>query len=139
MSKESVNKESGNKEVVEAYFNCLAKGDLDHLAQLMSDEIIWHQPGKSELSKTYHGKQELFGLFGQFMNISQGSFKIDSVKSIMSNGDLVTADLHFSAIRPGKSMAMQGVDLMKIQNGKIKEVWLFSGDQDEEDAFWISK
>jgi hypothetical protein len=139
MSKESVNKESVNKEVVEAYFNCLAKGDLDHLAQLIADDISWHQPGKGALSKTYHGKQELFGLFGQFMNISQGSFKIDSVDSIMSNGDMVAANLHFSASRPGKSMSMQGVDLMKIQNGKIKEVWLFSGDQDEEDAFWISK
>jgi ketosteroid isomerase-like protein len=128
-----------NKEVVQTYFNCLAKGDLETLGQLFADDVIWHQPGQGELSKTYHGKQDLFALFGQFMTISQGSFKIDEVQSIMVNGELVTATLHFSASKPGKSISMDGVDLMKVQNGKITEVWLFSGDQEAEDAFWISK
>jgi ketosteroid isomerase-like protein len=112
---------------------------LETLGQLFADDVIWHQPGQGELSKTYHGKQDLFALFGQFMTISQGSFKIDEVQSIMVNGELVTATLHFSASKPGKSISMDGVDLMKVQNGKITEVWLFSGDQEAEDAFWISK
>lgn len=132
-------KEVTNKEVVQTYFDSLASGNLDRLGQLFSDDVIWHQPGQGELSKTYQGKQELFALFGQFMSISQGSFKIDGVKSIMVNGDLVTATLRFSASKPGKKITMDGVDLMKIEDGKIKEVWLFSGDQEAEDAFWISK
>lgn len=134
-----MNKEIKSKEVVQTYFDSLAKGNLDLLGQLFAEDVIWHQPGQGSLSKTYHGKQELFALFGQFMNISQGTFKIDEVKSIMTNGDLVTATLHFSATKPGKSISMDGVDLMKIQNGKIKEVWLFSGDQEAEDAFWINQ
>jgi hypothetical protein len=32
---------------------------------------------------------------------------------------------------------MDGVDVMKFENGKIKEVFLFSADQTAEDAFWI--
>lgn len=131
--------EMQNKEIVQTYFNCLAKGDLEHLGQLFADDVIWHQPGQGQLSKTYYGKQELFALFGQFMTISQGSFKIDSVKSVMTNSDFVTATLHFSANKPGSSISMDGVDLMKIENGKIKEVWLFSGDQSAEDAFWVNK
>lgn len=133
-----MNKEIKNKKVVQSYFDSLANGNLDLLGQLFAEDVIWHQPGQGSISKTYHGKQELFALFGQFMNISQGTFKIDEVKSIMTSGDLVTAILHFSATKPGKSISMDGVDLMKIQNGKIKEVWLFSGDQEAEDAFWIS-
>ena len=132
-------KEIQNKEVVQTYFNCLAKGDLNRLGELFADDVIWHQPGQGQLSKTYHGKEQLFALFGQFMTISQGSFKIDEVKNIMVNGDFVTAILHFSANRPGGNISMDGVDLMKIQSGKIKEVWLFSGDQEAEDAFWVSR
>lgn len=134
-----MNKEIQNKEVIQTYFNCLAKGDLDRLGKLFADDVIWHQPGHGELSKTYHGKKQLFALFGQFMMISQGSFKINEVKSILVNGDLVTATLHFSAAKPGKSISMDGVDLMKVQDGKITEVWLFSGDQEAEDAFWACK
>ncbi len=35
------------------------------------------------------------------------------------------------------SRSMDGVDVMKFENGKIKEVFLFSADQTAEDAFWI--
>lgn len=54
----------------------------------------------------------------------------------MANGDLVSATLHFVAERPGRKLSMDGVDLMRIEGGKIKEVWLFSDDQAAEDAFW---
>lgn len=126
-------------EVVQSYFDSLASGDLQKLGSLLSDDIIWHQPGKGQLSKTYRGKGEVFALFGKFMEISKGSFKIDHVESIMANGDLVTATLRFSAKNGKSEIAMNGVDLMKVENGKIKEVFLFSGDQKAEDAFWIAQ
>ena len=126
-----------NIKTVQKYFDSLAKGDLETLSGLFAEDVIWHQPGRGKLSGTYKGKQEVFGLFGQFMEISQGSFKIDSVGNLMSNENLVTATLHFSATRSnGQSMSMDGVDLMKIENGKIKEVYLFSGNQSVEDSFW---
>jgi len=125
-----------NVNVAKRYFEYLRSGNLDALGQLFSDDIIWHQPGRGKLSKTYRGKKELFDLFGQFMNISQGSFKIDEVKNIMTNGDWVAATLHFSAKKRDQSISMDGVDLMKIENSKIKEVYLFSTDQDAEDRFW---
>jgi hypothetical protein len=33
-------------------------------------------------------------------------------------------------------MAMDGVDLIRVEGGKIAEVWLFSFDQPAEDVFW---
>ncbi len=57
------------------------------------------------------------------MEISAGTFKIDAVQNVMANDDLVAATLHFSAQKPnGQHISMNGVDLMKIQNGQIKEV-----------------
>jgi ketosteroid isomerase-like protein len=130
-------KTSANIQLVSLYFASLAKGDLQTLGSLFADDVIWHQPGKGRLSKTYHGKQDLFALFGQFMEISAGSFKIDSLTDVMENGDLVAATLHFSARKTnGQSVSMNGVDLMKIKDGKIKEVYLFSGDSAAEDEFW---
>ena len=127
-----------NKKIVETYFQSLATGDLNTLGSLLSDDIVWHQPGSGKLSKTYTGKNQLFPLFGQFMEISEGSFKIDNVNSIMVNGPLVTTALHFSASKSnGQKISMNGVDVMKIENGKIKEVFLFSEDQEAEDQFWI--
>lgn len=123
-------------ETVKAYFQSLATGDLAKLGSLLADDIVWHQPGQGSLSKTYNGKAEVFSLFGQFMEISQGTFKIDSVGALMANGDWVAATLRFSAQKPGSRISMDGVDLMKVEAGQITEVYLFSGDPQAEDDFW---
>ncbi len=131
-------KSSQNIQVVQQYFSALSAGDFETLGSLLSDKVVWHQPGKGLLSKTYNGKQELFPLFGKFMEISEGTFKIDSVSNIMANGDYVIAILNFSAQKKnGQKISMPGTDLMKIEDGKITEVFLFSGDQSAEDKFWI--
>ncbi|MBL7479580.1 nuclear transport factor 2 family protein [Legionella bononiensis] len=127
-------------QIVQKYFEALATGDMALLDSLLSENIIWHQPGNGSLSKTYYGKQEVFSLFGQFMKISENTFKIDEVKNIMANNFLVAATLHFSAHKSnGSKLSMDGVDLMKINNGQIVEVYLFSANQSEEDAFWSSE
>jgi len=128
--------------VVRDYFAFLQVGNIEALFDLFDDNIIWHQPGDNRLSNTYVGKAELSVLFQNFMDISGGTFKIDEVSTIMANADFVTANLKFSATRCQYfevSMSMAGIDVMKVKDGKIMEVWLFSEDQDSEDHFWGKK
>lgn len=128
---------NNNIQTVQKYFDSQSKGDLETLGSLFADDVVWHQPGQGSLSGSYKGKYELFSLFGKFMEVSNGTFKIDTVDNIMANENLVSASLHFSAQKStGEKLSMAGVDLMRIENGKIKEVYLFSGDQATEDAFW---
>jgi ketosteroid isomerase-like protein len=125
--------------VVKSYFESLQSGDINAVMNSFHDEIIWHQPGNNQLSKTYYGKAAVGDLFNSFMTISDGTFKIDEVFAVMGNGDLVSATIRFSATRCQyfeKSMSMTGVDLYKVVDGKIVEAWLFSENQDEEDDFW---
>ena len=128
--------EHANVQLVRKYFAALAKGDMAAAGALFADDIVWHQPGNSALSRTYRGKSELFPLLGRFMELSQGTFQIDPVRSVMANGDRVAATIHFRAQRGGAELSMDGVDLMRVADGLIREVWLFSGDQDAEDKFW---
>ena len=123
--------------VMTDYFRALRSGDLASLETLFADDVIWHQPGAGQLSGDYRGKPSLFELFGRFVTLSEGTFQITDVGDVMGNGALVAASLRFRAARGDERIDMSGVDLMRIVNGKIQEVWLFSGDQAAEDAFWI--
>jgi len=131
-------KEMLGKEIVQTYFDSLAKGDMEKVGELISDDVIWHQPGKHQMSGIYNGKQELFPFLGKMMEITKGTLKLEP-KMIMVNEDLVSVIIQFSATRDNAQMSMAGVDLLKIQNGQIKEVWLFSEDQEAENVFWGSK
>lgn len=125
-----------NIALVRGYFEAVARGDLAALTEMFSDNLVWHQPGKSSVSGTYSGRDAVFGLLGSLMERSQGSFRIDDVGQILANADYVATTLHFQAKAGEKSMSMFGIDVLRIEAGKIHEVWLFSEDQQAEDAFW---
>ena len=65
--------------LIQGYFDALAKGDLARLGELFADDIVWHQPGAGAVSGTYRGKEQVFALFGKFMEISGGTFQIDKL------------------------------------------------------------
>lgn len=125
-----------NIKLGESYVDALKKGEMEKIGQLLADDVIWHQPGQGHLSGRYEGKQNLFPHLAKFAELSNNTFRVDRAGTFMANGDLVTATLHFVAERPGRKLSMDGVDLMRMEGGKIKEVWLFSDDQAAEDAFW---
>ena len=125
-----------NRAIVEDYFRAVNAGDIARLDTLFSESIVWHQPGAGVLSGTYEGKDDVFGLFRIFGEMSGGTFEIDDVEAIMGNGDLMSAIIHFRAEKGSESMSMRGVDVMRIEDGKISEAWLFSENQEDEDMFW---
>ena len=129
-------KDTENIKLGQSYVDALMKGEMEKVGQLLADDVIWHQPGQGHLSGLYEGKQNLFPHLAKFTELSSGTFRVDKVGTVMANGDLVSATLHFVAERPGRKLSMDGVDLMRVGGGKIKEVWLFSDDQAAEDAFW---
>ncbi|MFI7296159.1 nuclear transport factor 2 family protein [Streptomyces sp. NPDC050121] len=89
-----------------------------------------------QFSGEHKGQGAVFQMLGRMMEASQGTFAIDTVHTLMANGDLVTATIRFSGRRDDASMTMDGVDLLRIADGKITEMWLFSEDPATEDAFW---
>ena len=125
-------------EKVSLFYAALAQGDFETVGTLLSDDLIWHQPGKGAVSGIYSGKQNVFAHLGKMAQLSNGTFAIDQVDYVTENGDLVVAAVAFAASASGYSMEMKGVDLFRFEDGLIKEVWLFSERIDEEDRFWTA-
>ena len=123
--------ESGNAHLVSSYFEALSKGDLSRLDDLLDDKIIWHQPGSGKLAGTYCGKASLVPLITLFMELSEGTYQIDRVESVAGDGNLVAARLRFNAqtVEDAAPVPADSVDLMRIELGKITEVWHFSRNQ----------
>jgi ketosteroid isomerase-like protein len=119
-----------------AYIKAVQQGDQAALGELLHPDIVWHQPGRNRFSGTHRGMGAVGAMLGGMMAVSQGSFKITRANRYMANGDWVAIEIEFEAERPGMKLAQPGVDLVRIENGRIVEARLFSGDQEGEDAFW---
>ena len=126
---------SSNIDIARTYFQAVQIGDMAALGDLLDADIVWHQPGANRFSGDHKGQGAVFRCLGSMMEASQGTFT-DKIHTLMGNGDLVAATIHFTGRHDDASMSMDGVDLLRIDNGKITEMWLFSADPAAEDTFW---
>jgi ketosteroid isomerase-like protein len=122
--------------VAHRYFDALAAKDFAKVAAMFADDIVWHQPGSNRFSGTHRGSAAVGEMIGGMMAVSEGTFELAVTGALMVNGTLVAVPVHFTGKRDGAAMAQDGVDLLRIEDDRIAEVWLFSSDPRSEDAFW---
>jgi len=125
-----------NIDIAKAYIKAVQGGDQAALGTLLSPQIVWHQPGNNRFSGVKNGIAEFGAMMGGMMERAGGTFAITRANRYLSNGDLVAIEIEFAGERPGARLSQAGIDLLRIANGRIVEVWLFSSDPEQEDAFW---
>jgi ketosteroid isomerase-like protein len=125
-----------NIDIANAYVTAVQTGDQATLGDLLSPAVVWHQPGSNRFSGIKNGIAEVGGMIGAMMEVSRGTFAINRANRYMANGDLVAIEIEFSGERDGAKLSQAGIDLLRFEGGKIVEVWLFSSDEAQEDAFW---
>ena len=105
-----------NTDIAKAYIKAVQTGDQAALGSLISPDVVWHQPGSNRFSGRHEGMGTVGPMLGKMMEVSKGTFAISRADHYMANGDWV--------------------DLLRIKDGKVIEVRLFSSDPAQEDAFW---
>lgn len=125
-----------NIDIAKTYIKAIQTGDQATLGGLISPDVIWHQPGTNQFSGTHCGMATVGPMLGKMMEVSQGTFAITRADHYMANGDWVAITIEFAGQANGLQLKQPGVDLIRIEGGKIVEVRLFSSDQAQEDAFW---
>ena len=121
--------------VYNAYTEALLKGDFKSVFETMSDNIVWHMGGEGPLSGIVKGKEALGERLGEFTKRSNGTFRVIT-NWAASNDCFVVASVVSLAEKEDQKLNGPGIDLFRIENGKIQEVWTFAEQQEEEDKFW---
>ena len=125
-----------NIDIAKTYITAVQTGDQATLGSIISPDVVWHQPGNHQFSGTHRGMAVVGSMLGKMMAVSNGTFTISRADHYMANGDWVVITLEFAGEANGITLQQPGVDLIRIEGGKIVEVRLFSSDQDQEDVFW---
>ena len=121
--------------VFNTYTEALLRGDFEAAFETMADTIVWHMGGESSLSGLIKGKQALGERLGEFAKRSNGTFRV-MTEWAASNDCFVAASVVSLAEKGNEKLNDPGIDLFKIEDGKIQEVWTFAQYQTVEDKFW---
>jgi ketosteroid isomerase-like protein len=111
--------------VVRSLYEARERGDLDGAAQLIAEQVVWHEP--YEYLGTLHGRAAVIGAIRQSMDETGGTFAL-SVTDLLASDDHVVALVDFSAERHGGRMSGREIGVFRVQDGQIVEVWFYTAE-----------
>jgi len=121
--------------VVRRMVDALQRRDAAAIADLLSDDVVYYFPGRSEVAGTYQGRAEVLGLFGAFG-------RLFDEPPTMASHDVVASEAHvvdlatYRATRGGQPFEWNAVRLYHVAEDRITEIWLMIGDVYAFDA-WL--
>ena len=124
------------KEVIEAFSEALAKGDIPKAFSFFASDAKWHQPGENKYSGFKNNPDEIGAMLGAMMKDTGGKLVVSPNGALMQSGDMVATPVRFTASKGVVKIDMTGIDIYEVKGGRITRVWLFSEDQKIEDNFW---
>lgn len=127
--------EHPNVRVVRRGFESFAKGDLEALRELMSEDVVWHEPGRSPLGGDYKGPAGVLELLRKLQERSEGSFEVVIIDVLVTTDRAVVIQEE-TARRGGRVLDMASVVEFEIHQGKISEVTVYHEDTYHFDEFW---
>lgn len=127
--------EHANAALLRRGYDAFTSGDLDTLSQLFDENAAWHEPGRSPIAGDYVGRDQVFEFFGKLFELSGGTFKAEPI-DIFADDARAVAIQHSTATRDGKTLDANDVVVYEMSDGKVRDVQLYAGDIEQEDAFW---
>ncbi len=115
---------ASDAEIVRTYIEAVSAGDLDAIASSISDDVVFHIPGRNVTSGEQRGKDAVLAMFRTMRERAGGAMAVQI-------HDLLASDQHVVALvkRTIAGVDTQAAVIYHVRDGKVAEVWSHEGDQ----------
>ena len=124
-----------NLQLMRRTLDAFLSGDGPTLAQVFSQDVVWRVPGKSLLARDYKGQAEVFDFFGRLMELTGGTFRVESLDMLANESGGVFVD-RLTAERNGRKLDVRLLLYVVIRDGHIVEGVDHFHPEHAWDAFW---
>ena len=130
-------KAEDNVKVIRRLQSAYAAADIEVIDQLVTDDVVFHVPGRHPLSGTYVGKTEVFGYLAQVAALSESADGGFEIHSVTGDDDHVVSLVTGTIEHDGVRFVRPTVHVFHVNGTQVTEFWEASLDQHAEDQFWI--
>jgi ketosteroid isomerase-like protein len=124
--------EHPNATLVRQYFERQELNDIDAMAEMLADDVEWHEIGRAE---PIRGKA---ALAERYMGSGQPEWKITGgeVHDVIGGDDHTVALLSANAEWGDKTLSYRVAEIYHIKDGKVTARWAFSDDTEAINNFF---
>ena len=130
-----VETQQGNIALVKSGFAAFAAGDMSTLAGFFAPDAVWRSAAIGALSGIYTGPEEIIAYFRHLHALSGGSVS-NEILALAAGGDHVFVLERTTARRQSNAFDDRMVLVMRIVEGKVREVEAFQSAVNWNDEFW---
>jgi ketosteroid isomerase-like protein len=112
-----------------------AGGEAEPLRELLTDDIVWHVPGRSPIAGDHEGIEAVMSYFERRRALARATFRVH-VHEVLASGDVVIQLAGGTAELGGGEVAWETVGVFRVREGKIAEGRLVPFDQYLFDEVW---
>ena len=127
--------EHPNATLVRKGYEAFNRADVDAIGDVLADDVVWHEPGRSALAGDYKGCEAVLGLFRQFHDLSGGTFAVELV-DLLVDAERVTAFQRLTGQRGSMTLDIIDVVDFEIHRCRVTEVTIYQSDTYAFDEFW---
>jgi ketosteroid isomerase-like protein len=114
-----------------------AGGDTEPLRELLTDDVVWHVPGRSPIAGDHEGIEAVTDYFERRRELARATFRVH-VREVLASDDLVFQLAGGTAELGGSEVQWETVGVFRTRDGKIAEGRLVPFDQYLFDEVWSS-
>jgi uncharacterized protein len=109
-------------------YAAFAKGEFAVLNDLFAEDLLWHEPGQSQIAGDYRGREAVYGLFGKLMEVTEGSLRVE-LDSVFADDEHAVALVVLTASRGSLSAQVNAAQVFHMRDGEVVEFWSVPADQ----------
>ena len=110
-------------------------GAAEPLRELLTEDVVWHVPGRSPIAGDHAGIEAVMGYFARRRALARATFQVQ-VRAVASSGDLVFQLAGGTAELGGRQVTWETVGVFRVRDGRIAEGRLIPFDQYLFDELW---
>jgi ketosteroid isomerase-like protein len=114
-----------------------AGGDQRAVKAMLTEDVVWHVPGRNAIAGDYCGRDEVLRYFARRRRLADATFRID-VRGVLADDQRTVILAGGEVERCGQAFVWGTVGIFRITDGRIAECWVVPYDQDAFDEIWSS-
>lgn len=127
--------ETERLELVKALLAAFSQGDVERIRSLLTDDVVFHFPGKNGFAGDYKGKDASLGLLSRINEWTGGTIRI-RLHDVLANEQHGVLMYTVTASHGGREITYRYINLYHFREDQISEVWGVPQDAPEFDAFY---